>query len=91
MDNDGATLDTVAISRDEKEQRRRAELARRVHIARIQAGYGTKEEAAKAAGVDVKTYSALEKGRGNITTRHLWWIADALGVRVAELLVDPSE
>jgi transcriptional regulator with XRE-family HTH domain len=41
------------------------------------------------AGVNKSTYSQLEKGEGNITTKHLWEVADALGVHVTKLLEDP--
>jgi hypothetical protein len=35
------------------------------------------------------TYRLLEDGKGNITTRNLWKVADALGVHVTKLLQDP--
>lgn len=47
-------------------------------------------EVAKMAGMHKNTYRQLENGEGNITTRHLWRVADALGVHVTKLLGDPS-
>lgn len=87
MGDDEAAPDAAANDSG-KERDRRAKLAERVRIARIRAGFSSQEEVAKKAGVNVKTVGELENGRGNITTRHLWRIADVLGVSASELLGD---
>jgi transcriptional regulator with XRE-family HTH domain len=85
-----ARTDDAADALDEKEQARRAELAKRVRMRRVELGIRSMEAVALKAGMSKDTYRKLEKGEGNITTRHLWHVADALGVHVTKLLQDPS-
>ncbi|MGH6831612.1 MAG: helix-turn-helix domain-containing protein [Methyloceanibacter sp.] len=75
---------------DENEQSRRAELANRVRVARLRRGIKSQEAAAEQADVGVSTYKDLETGQGNISTKHLWRVADALRVHVTDLLGDPE-
>jgi transcriptional regulator with XRE-family HTH domain len=84
-----ARTDDAADALDEKEQARRAELAKRVRMRRAELGIRSKDAVALKAGVSKGTYGQLEDGKGNITTKNLWEVADALGVHVTKLLGDP--
>jgi transcriptional regulator with XRE-family HTH domain len=85
-----ARTDDAADALDEKEQARRAELAKRVRMRRVELGIRSMDAVALKAGMSKDTYRKLETGEGNITTRHLWHVADALGVHITKLLQDPS-
>jgi len=78
------------MARAEKERKRRKELGRRVRMARYALGISNQVTVAEMAGIGVNTYRELERGEGNITTKHLWDVADALGVPVTDLLGDPD-
>lgn len=85
-----ARPDDAGEALDEKEQARRAELAKRVRARRAEQGFSSQEEVADEAGVHRNTYRLLEKGKGNITTGNLWRVADVLDIHVTKLLADPS-
>jgi transcriptional regulator with XRE-family HTH domain len=86
----GDDQDAEAVARTDKERERRKELGRRVRMARYARGITNQVTVAEMAGIGVNTYRELERGEGNITTKHLWDVADVLDVRVTDLLGDPE-
>ena len=71
------------------EQELRAELGRRLHAGRVSQGR-TLATVAMQAGLSVPYVANLENGRGNPTLSSLHRLADALGIRLSELLADPD-
>jgi transcriptional regulator with XRE-family HTH domain len=71
------------------EQELRAELGRRLHAGRVSQGR-TLATVALQAGLSVPYVANLENGRGNPTLASLHRLADALGIRLSELLADPG-
>jgi transcriptional regulator with XRE-family HTH domain len=71
------------------EQELRAELGRRLHARRVSQGR-TLATVAMQAGLSVPYVANLENGRGNPTLGSLHRLADALGIRLSELLADPD-
>jgi transcriptional regulator with XRE-family HTH domain len=72
------------------EQELRAELGRRLHARRALQGR-TLAAVALQAGLSVPYVANLENGRGNPTLGSLHRLADALGIRLSELLADPDD
>jgi transcriptional regulator with XRE-family HTH domain len=71
------------------EQELRAELGRRLHARRASQGH-TLATVAMQAGLSVPYVANLENGRGNPTLGSLHRLADALGIRLSELLAEPD-
>jgi transcriptional regulator with XRE-family HTH domain len=71
------------------EQELRAELGRRLHAGRV-SQRRTLAAVAMQAGLSVPYVANLENGRGNPTLGSLHRLADALGIRLSELLADPD-
>ena len=71
------------------EQELRAELGRRLHARRAWQGR-TLAAVAMQAGLSVPYVANLENGRGNPTLGSLHRLADALDIRLSELLADPD-
>jgi transcriptional regulator with XRE-family HTH domain len=69
------------------EQELRAELGRRLHARRVSQGR-TLAAVAMQAGLSVPYVANLENGRGNPTLASLHRLAEALDVRLSELLAD---
>ena len=60
-----------------------------VRVYRLAAGL-SQEAVAVRMGVDRAYVSAIERGRQNATLLTIWEVAQALGVRPADLIVDPA-
>jgi transcriptional regulator with XRE-family HTH domain len=71
------------------EQELRAELGRRLHARRVSQGR-TLAAVAMRAGLSVPYVANLENGRGNPTLASLHRLAEALDIRLSELLADPD-
>jgi transcriptional regulator with XRE-family HTH domain len=71
------------------EQELRAELGRRLHARRAAQGR-TLAAVAMQAGLSVPYVANLENGRGNPTLASLHRLAEALDIRLSELLADPD-
>jgi transcriptional regulator with XRE-family HTH domain len=71
------------------EQELRVELGRRLHARRVSQGR-TLATVAMQAGLSVPYVANLENGRGNPTLGSLHRLADALGIRLSELLAEPA-
>jgi transcriptional regulator with XRE-family HTH domain len=71
------------------EQELRTELGRRLHARRV-SQRRTLAAVALQAGLSVPYVANLENGRGNPTLGSLHRLADALGIRLSELLADPD-
>jgi len=69
------------------EQELRAELGRRLHARRVSQGR-TLAAVAMQAGLSVPYVANLENGRGNPTLASLHRLAEALDIRLSELLAD---
>ncbi len=60
-----------------------------VRVYRLTAGL-SQEAVAVRMGVDRAYVSAIERGRQNATLLTIWEVAQALGVRPADLIVEPA-
>ena len=60
-----------------------------VRAYRLAAGL-SQEAVAVRMGVDRACVSAIERGRQNATLLTIWEVAQALGVRPADLIVEPA-
>jgi len=60
-----------------------------VRVYRLAAGL-SQEAVAVRMGVDRAYVSAIERGRQNATLLTIWAVAQALGVRPADLIVEPA-
>ena len=63
-----------------------AEIARRIHSLREDAGI-TEEEMAEVAGIDTGSYAALEAGESDLSFTVLYRCAEKLGVDLVDLLI----
>ena len=61
-----------------------------VRVYRLAAGL-SQEAVAVRMGVDRAYVSAIERGRQNATLLTIWEVAQALGVRPADLLAEPVQ
>lgn len=64
-------------------------VARRIAELRLAKGL-TQEQIAEALGVAVQNFRRIERGRQNLTLKTMAAIADAIGVRVIDLLQPPA-
>lgn len=71
------------------EQELRAELGRRLHARRVWQGR-TLAAVSLQAGLSLPYVANLENGRGNPTLGSLHRLAEALDIRLSELLADPD-
>jgi transcriptional regulator with XRE-family HTH domain len=71
------------------EQELRTELGRRLHARRVSQGR-TLAAVAMQAGLSVPYVANLENGRGNPTLASLHRLAEALDIRLSELLAEPD-